>query len=159
MHNIANQHLGILQYITTRWLQTPVFKKKEIGLTSHFPCCVLFFKWIFQCSELTSAQCGMVKAKGVVTIMSGGPQVTSGLRRTSHPSDWRLYNWERRKERNMKRSRYIESQSKSRTFQDSLHSGSWFGLNHLSWRISPGTESRFKVMLSQARWQMLEPAR
>lgn len=59
-------------------------------LTSHLPCCVLFFKWMFQCSELTSAQCGMVSAKGVVTSISGGPQVTSGLRSTSDPSDCRL---------------------------------------------------------------------
>lgn len=41
----------------------------------------------------------MVSAKGVVTIMSGGPQVTSGLRSTSDPSDWRLYSWENIKER------------------------------------------------------------
>lgn len=45
---------------------------------------------MFQCSELTSAQCGMVRAKGVVTTISGGPQVTSGLRSTSDPSDCRL---------------------------------------------------------------------
>lgn len=37
----------------------------------------------------------MVNAKGVVTVMSGGPQVTSGLRSTSDPSDWRLFGWEK----------------------------------------------------------------
>jgi hypothetical protein len=46
---------------------------------------------MFQCSELTSAQCGIVSAKGVVTIISGGPQVTSGLRSTSDPSDCKLH--------------------------------------------------------------------
>jgi len=45
---------------------------------------------MFQCSEFTSAQCGIVKAKGVLTDRSEGPQVTSGPRRTSVPSGWRL---------------------------------------------------------------------
>lgn len=80
---INSNHVFHLVYITFQWEQ-----KDE--RTSHFPCWVLFFKWIFQCSEFTSAQCGIVKANGELTETSEGPHVTSGPRRTSGPSGCRL---------------------------------------------------------------------
>lgn len=60
------------------------------GLTSHLPCCVLLLRRMLQCWGSAWAQCGMLRAHGVLTASSGGPQLTSGPSSTSGPSGSRL---------------------------------------------------------------------
>lgn len=108
----------------------------------------------------------MVRAKGVVTIMSGGPQVTSGLRSTSDPSDWRLYDWERIKETCKEVGGYLDENLVTGVISKTLSGTPSWGTpppgGHLVRTIDRTTQAyRLRVILDfisrfwKTKWQVL----